>query len=164
MMTSRKQWFAAILFTLGLASSAAFAANINNATATATVASSLSIAETTPLSFGTFTAGSSQGTITTAGVGSNGVAPIGTGATPGVFTLTGAPNTNVTQISGDGVSTPITLSGPSGATMDANLVYPASATIGTGGTGTFDVTGTLNVGANQTTGVYTGTYGVTVDY
>jgi len=47
--------------------------------------------------------------------------------------------------------------------MIVTLTDPGSGTL-TGGTDTFNVGGTLAVGANQTAGSYSGTYSVAVNY
>jgi hypothetical protein len=153
-----------LLATLAIAT-AALASAVYAATATgdatATVATALSVEQTTALSFGTFTSGTSTGTINTAGTASGGVTKISNG-NPGVFTITGAQNTAINSISGD---TAIILTGGD-QSMDATLTYPASGTIVTNSSGvaTFNVTGVLNVAANQPARTYSTTYGVTVNY
>jgi len=50
-------------------------------------------------------------------------------------------------------------------TMTVNFLYPTlPTTIGAAGTATMNYGGTLNVGANQAAGIYTGTYDIYVTY
>jgi hypothetical protein len=48
--------------------------------------------------------------------------------------------------------------------MVANINAPTLSATNASGTGIINVTGTLNVGANQPSGAYTGTYTVSVNY
>ena len=62
------------------------------------------------------------------------------------------------------VSTSVTLTGSLSGTMTSTLTYSA-ATVTLGATGgSFQVGGTLSVGANQAAGDYTGTFNVTANY
>ncbi len=56
----------------------------------------------------------------------------------------------------------VSLTGP-GSAMTVTLTDPGAGTL-TGGTDTFNVGGTLAVGASQTAGSYSGTYTVSVNY
>lgn len=84
---------------------------------------------------------------------------VGTTATPN-FDITGAANRPVSIT----VPASITLTG-AGAPMTVTLTSSSSGlTLSAAGAGTFDVGGTLTVGASQAAGVYTGTMTVTVVY
>lgn len=87
---------------------------------------------------------------------------------PATFTVSGDANATYSISS---FPSSITLNGPGGATLIVSPVtsVPSAASAGTGlldGTGqqTLAVGGTLNVGANQTPGGYSGTFSVTVVY
>ncbi len=145
-----------------LTSAAAYSANVVG-NASATVATALTVTQTTPLSFGTFTSSANAGTINTSGTITGGVTYL-SGAREGVFTITGSANTPVNSISG-----PTTLqltSTPGGDTMSATLTYPATGTVTLDGNGSknFNVSGELTVAANQPAGAYSNTYNVTVNY
>ena len=56
----------------------------------------------------------------------------------------------------------VSLTGP-GTAMTATLTNDGGGSL-TGGTDTFNVGGTLSVGASQTAGSYSGTYTVSVNY
>ncbi len=142
-----------------LTSSSAYAAEATG-NASATVVAPLAVSETTPMSFGAFTANGISGTVSTGGAFDGGVTVI-VPPTPATFTVTGAPNQGYT-ING---SPSVTLTNGTPANdMTANLFRPTSDTLGAGGTDTFNVNGTLNVAANQPAGLYTGTYLVNVNY
>lgn len=162
-MTKKKLLISTLLLASFTAGSA-YAVTINNASATATVAPALSLEQMTGLSFGTFTVSTGNGgTINTSGVTNTGggVTAI-SGATPGIFKITGAANAPITQVGGDNTVT-LTRNG-GGDTMQAALTRPANTTIESDGDVTFQITGVLTVGANQAVGLYSGTYGVTVNY
>ena len=58
----------------------------------------------------------------------------------------------------------VTLNGSLGGTMSSTLTYSApTVTLGATG-GSFQVGGTLSVGANQAAGDYSGTFNVTANY
>jgi hypothetical protein len=134
-------------------------------TASATVLSGLTITQTTPLSFGSFSSGPTAGTINHFGSVTGGVSSYAGGAQFGVFTLNGAANSNVTSVLVNGVSSSSTVTLTSGAnSMVANIFAPTGASLNGSGTGFVNVTGTLNVAANQASGAYTGTYTVTANY
>lgn len=116
-----------------------------------------------PLDFGTIISGSTASTVamTTAGTRTcgSGLSCPGTGAA-GSFDIQGT-NGAVVTVSGD---SSVTLNGSISGTMTAALTYSANTvTLGASG-GAFQVGGTLNVGANQASGDYAGTYNVTVNY
>ncbi len=113
------------------------------------------------LAFGTIVTGTAASTVA---VDSAGAVTCGTGlvcsgtTTAAGFDVTGTTGETV-DVSADAS---VTLTGPSG-TMTASL-SPSVSTIVLDGTGGFSVGGTLNVGANQADGAYSGTFNVTVDY
>ncbi len=76
------------------------------------------------------------------------------------FDITGT-NGAVVVVGGDAN---VTLNGSLGGTMNSTLSYSATnVTLGATG-GSFQVGGTLSVGANQTAGDYSGTFNVTANY
>ncbi len=113
------------------------------------------------LAFGTIVTGTAASTVA---VDSAGAVTCGTGlvcsgtTTAAGFDVTGTTGETV-DVSADAS---VTLTGPSG-TMTASL-SPSVSTIVLDGTDGFSVGGTLNVGANQADGAYSGTFNVTVDY
>ncbi len=118
-----------------------------------------------PTSAGTLRV-ANNGTVTTTGgvTGNTAILQTGLGRGPGSFMLTGSPNRFVL------VALPATMSISNGAqTMTVNGFNSNTIILGIAqldATGHFDlnVGATLNVGANQATGNYTGTYTVTVTY
>jgi len=152
---------------IALTGTQALAANATSGSASATIASPISIQETTGLSFGSVTAGITAGTVTVAPAGGatygGGVTNFGGGAVPAAFLVTGAVNTAY-SVSMD-LSATLT-SGVNSMTVDTfatNLTNNAG-TLSATGTATVNVGATLNVAANQPAGAYTGTYNITVNY
>ena len=140
-----------------------------SANATATIITPISITNSTDLRFGNVAANPTlTGTvvITPAGLRSAGggaTLPVITG-TFGVATFT---------VTGEGTSTyaitlpgTVTLTGTPGGTMTVDNFASTPSGTGTLAAGTQNVTvgGTLNVGAAQAAGSYTGTFSVTVNY
>ena len=145
----------------------AFAAGSTSGSASATIASPISIAETTALSFGSVTAGTTAGTVVVAPAGGatygGGVTNFGGGAVPAAFSVTGAINTAFSVT----VDTTATLSsGVNSMTVSsfATNLLAGAGTLSATGTSVVNVGATLNVAANQPAGAYTGTYNVTVNY
>jgi Mat/Ecp fimbriae major subunit len=116
------------------------------------------------LDFGTFTAGTAAGTVS--------VDQAGNGSTTGdavhvatsvesadAFTVTGGASRGFDIVAGGG-----TVTEPSGATMAFTTDAPATGTLDATGSASISVGGTLTVAANQTPGVYTGSYSVTATY
>ena len=140
--------------------------------ATATVASTLSITSATALGFGSFVADSAAGTVVIAPqstgfrsrTGNISLLDSGAGA-PSTVSISGAPNMT---FSVNLPSSPVTLSGPNSSAMTmtnfTSNLGAAKGTIGGGGTASFLVGATLNVGASQAPGSYSGTFAVTVSY
>lgn len=142
----------------------AYAASASGS-ATAQIAAPISIGETASLSFGTVTTSATAGTvvITTAGART---------VTGGVSTLGGAPAAGAFSVAGEGtasytVSLPssASLSGPGTAmTVDGFSISGLTTRSLVGGADTFSLGATLNVNANQTSGAYSGSYTVSVNY
>lgn len=160
------------VYSLGLAAIAA-AALISNAqaapdtasttgNASATVITPITVAESVAMSYGTFAASPTiAGTLV---LGTNGSVTATnvdyvSGAVPGEFNVTGTASATyaVSAISD------ITLTSGTD-TMTISSVNTSGGTLTAGGIDTVLVGGTLNVGAGQAAGSYTGTYAVTVTY
>ena len=153
------------LATLGVASNASAATA--NANATANILQPLTVtldATNNRLDFGTIALNTTAGgnvTLTPANVRTCAAALtcVGTTMTPN-FDITGAASTPVTVT----LPTGLTLTGP-GTAMPLSLTSSATTfSLSAGGTGTFDVGGTLTVGTSQAAGVYTTTMTITVLY
>lgn len=137
---------------------------------TAAVVRTLSITSATDLSFGTFAAGNSAGTVSVSATGNRtatgGVtlvsASTGSQAT---ISLSGTPSTSYS------VSLPatvqLTASGGS-ATMSigsfTTTLNALQGSLNASGTGSFGIGGTLSVAANQAVATYTGSFTVTLNY
>lgn len=157
---------------LGLALAGVFgAADVLAATATSNVGASIvpaiSIAKTADMEFADVVASGSAGTVvlSTAGARSvTGGATLGngTGAAAAAFTVSGDPSSTYS------ISLPASAtitSAPNTMTVDTFTSSPSgTGTIGGGGTQTLTVGATLQVGASQAQGTYTGTFDVTVAY
>jgi hypothetical protein len=138
----------------------------------ATIAAAITIVHTAHLHFGQIVAGAGAGTVVQSADASPTRTPTGctlgntTGMTPATFSVGGEPNATYA----------ITLPGDSDVTIDDAGAGDAMAitafTSSPSGTGTLNgsgaqtlyVGGTLNVGAAQLAGAYTGTFEVTVTY
>ena len=166
-----KQWLVLIFIVLcsisfGWAQSTADATN----TANATVASSITATAGQTLEFGSMTVGASGGTVTVDPSGTRtstgaDLQPFGIGYRAATFDVSGSANyTYAITLPG---SVTITNTGGTGETMTVD-----SWTSTPSGNGTLDGTGnqtvqvgaTLNVGANQAVGTYSGTFTVTFAY
>ena len=140
--------------------------------ATATVASALSITSATALGFGSFVPDTTAATVVIAPqsasfrsrTGNISLLESGAGA-PSTVSLSGAPNMT---FSVNLPTSSVTLTGPNSSVMTmssfTSSLGAAKGTIGGGGTASFLVGATLNVGASQTAGSYTGSFNVTVSY
>jgi hypothetical protein len=166
--------FAAVVMITGY-STKVMAQATENTAAAAKIVTPLSITETSSLHFGTLAilAGSpgtcvlsTQGIRTqTGGVNLSVQAPTASNA---AYNVSGAINTTY------GITLPSTITVTSGAanmTINSLLARTASAgvngltgTLSASGTDNFTIGGTLNVAAGQVTGIYTGTFDVTVAY
>jgi hypothetical protein len=161
---------AGLLAWAGLCSAEAHA-ETGTGQATTSIVSPLSLVNTAPLAFGNLVPSTTSGTATVSVTGA-------LTTTGGVISAGGTVSAaSFTGVSGDAPPV-VKIIGPP-ATITLNRVGGgASMTISNfvveGGTGarnvgknavfTFRVGGQLNVGANQTPGVYTGSFNVTVDY
>ncbi|MFY8086404.1 MAG: DUF4402 domain-containing protein [Rubrivivax sp.] len=140
--------------------------------ATATVASALSITAATALGFGSFVPDTSAATVVIAPqstsfrsrTGNISLLDSGAGA-PSTVSVSGAPNMS---FSVNLPTTPVSLFGPNSSAMTmtnfTSNLGAAKGTVGGGGTASFLVGATLNVGASQVPGSYTGSFSVTVSY
>lgn len=156
----------------------AFAVNANaqataTATATATIVTPISITKNVDMNFGNIAvSAASGGTVILAPAGTRTTAGAGGVTLPAVTgTVTAASFT----VNGNGSytyaitlpSSPVTLTGPAAATMDATAFTSTPSATGTltGGTQNLLVGATLTVAAAQAAGVYTsGNFNVTVNY
>lgn len=127
----------------------------------------ITLTNTSDLQFATIISGATASTVvvSTAGAATCGPTLVCTGTTTAAnFDIQGT-NNAVVLVGGDAS---VTLTGSLGGTMGATLDYSTNSLTLTQGPGTvggsFQVGGTLNVGANQTSGDYTGTFNVTADY
>lgn len=157
----------AALLALGCASAAFAEAEV--ATGRGIVLNSLNLTNTADLDFGDLSSGATTGRAT---VNANTDALTVTG---GVTPLGGTPNAAVFYAAGTInrifiVQVPtgtITLSNGSGGTMTVSnwtTNGPVNRNLGPTGVAIIRVGGRLNVGANQASGTYTGTFNVTVVY
>ncbi|MEH6714896.1 DUF4402 domain-containing protein [Parasphingorhabdus flavimaris] len=113
------------------------------------------------LDFGTIVSGAAASTVSVSGGGRSCGAGI---VCSGAFSAAGF---DVTGTDGETVSVAsdpsVTLNSGTNS-MTANIVSSVSTMTLTGGVGSFNVGGLLNVGANQADGAYVGTFNVTVNY
>ena len=127
----------------------------------------ITLTNTSDLQFATIISGATASSVavSTAGAASCGPNLVCTGTTTAAnFDIQGT-NNAVVLVGGDAS---VTLNGSLGGTMNATLDYSTNSLTLTAGPGTvggsFQVGGTLSVGANQNSGDYTGTFNVTADY
>ncbi|MBA3895617.1 MAG: DUF4402 domain-containing protein [Sphingomonadaceae bacterium] len=150
------------LLALGLGATSAQAATAT-AFAKAKILKQITVTKSADLDFGTIVTGAAASTVT---VSSAGVRTCGAGltctnpATAAAFGVTGTSGAVVTLAAAG----PVTLTGSNGGTMSATLNTSAATMTLTAGPDPFTVGGVLSVGANQTDGVYQGSFTVTVDY
>lgn len=171
MMT--KFWYrplalAAATVVVGVASDEALATN-QTGHASAHIVQAINVVENKQMNFGYIIPPSGGGPVTlTTGNTISGAGFTFSGTTvPGQFTATGSAGELVTVSFSNNDTLTDTL-GTHTMTLSNytnNAAATFSGTLGSGpGTVTFDVGATLNVGANQAGGSYSGTYTVTVDY
>lgn len=138
-----------------------------SATATARIIIPIQLENTQGLVFGNIASSASIGTVTISPSGtrshSGGVTPSVIGAfNNAIYTATGEPNATYT------ITLPASItisSGGNNMTVNGFTSDPTpTGTLGAGGTQTINVGATVNVGANQATGNYSGTYDVTIAY
>lgn len=156
----------AALAAFGLQAGMAQAAPVTaSATAKARILRQITVTNTSDLDFGTVVVGATASTVAVSAAGARtcGASLTCTGTTTSAnFDISGSNNAVVT-IGGDNS---VTLANGTGGTMTAALSRSAStltlanSAIG----GSFQVFGTLSVGASQADGAYTGTFNVNVDY
>ena len=155
---------AAPLFALPQAAMAADASG----DASAVVVTPISVSEAAALSFGNIAPSGTSGTVTVTTAGARtstgGVSELGGTVTAGEFDVVGSGSaTYGIVLPADGT---VTLTG-AGDPMPVNgFVHSLDGSTPTlsGGNGSFTVGATLEVGAGQTEGTYTGSYTVTVNY
>lgn len=155
----------AALAAFAMNATAAHAAT-ESATASARILRDITLTKTSDLQFGSIVSGTGASTVavSTGGVRScgGGLTCVGT-ATAAAFNVQGAENTTV-LISGP---TSVTLNGSVSGSMTANLTYSTTSSglpLGATGAASFQVGGTLNVGASQAAGDYSTTFNVTANY
>ena len=152
------------ILTVGLGATAANATT-TSANANANIVSAIQIYEDVQLNFGTIVPSASADTVvinTSNGKSCGATLTCSGSSLSGAFHATGTPNQAVTIATGASAS----LTGSGGGTMTVTGIAPSanSGNLGAAGQVNFTVGGTLNVGASQTAGVYTGNYNVTVNY
>lgn len=139
------------------------AANSVSAGASVEIAAPIAVTQDTALAFGNVGPSASAGTVIISLAGAQsvtgGVTALGGTVAAGAFTVTGA-SAATYSVTVDGS---VSLTGTGGSPMTATLTNDGGGTL-TGGTDTFNVGGTLAVGANQGAGSYSGTYTVSVNY
>ena len=160
---------ATAVMVLACGADAAFAQATATSSANASIVTAIGLSNTVALDFGDVVAGATAGTgvVGSAGARSNtGGATLGnaSGAAAASFNVTGAANATyaITLPS----STTVSTGGTTPVTMTVNT-FTKSVTTGTlsaSGTGSFKVGATLQVGASQALGAYTGSFTVTVAY
>lgn len=135
----------------------------------------ISIAKTLDLSFGKFMAGASLGTVVVSTSNAQSVtggvtttAALGASAKAATFTVTGEPSStyaitypNTTTLTGAGA--PLTLDSFTNA-VDAGSVAAGVGTLPVAGSHVLSVGATAHVAASQVSGVYSGSFDVTVNY
>lgn len=161
--------FATLGLTLGSYAFGQANSDSASASATATIITPISISKSADLNFGSVIAGGSTGTVvlSTAGVRSaTDGATLGSGslATAAAFAVSGQASATYTITL---PSSPITVTNGASDTMtvDAFGSNPSGAgTLNGSGNQTVNVGARLNVGITQATGVYTGSFDVSVAY
>lgn len=161
-ITMKKVSVLGAVMAVALVAGQAQAANSVTAGASVEIAAPVSITQNTALAFGNVGPSALAGTVAVSLVGvksvTGGVSDLGGTPAAGAFTVTGANGAIYTVT----VPATVSLTGP-GTAMTATLVHDGGGAL-TGGTDTFNVGGTLAVGASQTAGSYSGSYTVSVNY
>ena len=155
--------FGAISVAFASSSSVSLSADVTG-NASAQIQTAVSVVENTTMSFGDTAVDASGGTVSMTSTGSvTGPAGYSFSGSPaaGAFTVTADASTAVTISFTDG-----SLTGPGTAMVLNNFTHDAGGTPTTtaGGSLAFNVGGDMVVNATQTSGAYTGTYTVTVNY
>jgi len=148
---------------VGVAAFSATGANAATATATARaqILQPLTVTQAADLDYATIVTGAAASTVvvTPAGARTCGVGLVCSGtATAARFNVVGT----IGQIAT--VSVPATVSLTSGANSMSSTLVSSTALMTLAATNSFNVGGTLSVGANQADGAYSGTFTVTVNY
>ena len=165
-----RQWAAVGVVSAAMLAVTPLHAATETGTAQAEIIEQLTLTQISGLDFGTIIPSAAPGRVnirrnTGVCVAQAGVTLIGTDCQRGEFLVTGPANQ---QIRITNAPPPITLTRVGGgATMVMDRVRingNRNKTLTGAGTRTFFVSGRLQVGANQTAGVYDGTFDVTVDY
>lgn len=142
------------------------------ATSTSVVVAPIAIAKATDLSFGSFAAGATAGTVTISPNGNRGVSGGVVGApgatTAAQFDVTGnSGNTYSISVTGTQLSSGAdTMSFTPVSDLTASAITSGTVTAGSlvGGAQSIYVGGVLAVNANQAAGTYTGSVSATVEY
>ncbi len=148
----------------------AFAQNsaTTSANATARIVTPITLTKTSDMNFGDVVPSGVAGTVQLSPAGARvagGGAALGSaaGVAAAGFTVAGQANYNYSITLP--ASTTVNDGGPNNMTVNAFTSNPTpTGNLGAGGSQALLVGATLNVGANQVTGVYTGTFNVTVTY
>ncbi len=151
-----------------LLSSIVFAASSQAAStsgmARATIITPVTIAKTDDLNFGGIAAGNAAASIT---IGTSGTFNCGSGVTcygshgPAKFKVNGTAGQSVSVI----FDSTMILTASGGRQMSARLTGSADTlNLSPSGDGAISIGGTLQVGANQGDGAYSGTFSISVDY
>ena len=146
-----------------LAISGAANAGTVQGTASVDIATPISISQTSEMSFGTVAATTATGTalLTPAG-GMTGVSSLGGTISAATFNVQGTSGSTYS------ISLPpadVTLTSATSSMIVNAFTHDAGVTPAlTGGSVDFNVGATLNIGANQAAGAYTGTYTITTNY
>lgn len=165
-MIFKRAMLGAAVAAVALSAGTAYAASATGQ-AKARILRQITLTNTSDLQFATIISGATASTVavSTAGAATCGPTLVCTGTTTAAnFDIQGS-NNAVVLVGGDAS---VTLNGSLGGTMGATLDYSTNSLTLTNGPGTvggsFQVGGTLSVGANQTSGDYTGTFNVTANY
>lgn len=152
----------AAIAALAMNASAAQAASATG-TAKAKILRQITLANTSDLQYATIISGATASTVA---VSTAYAATCGSGLT--CTGTTTAANFNIAGTSGAvvlvGGDSSVTLNGSLGGTMTSTLTYSATNVTLSATGGSFQVGGTLSVGANQAAGDYSGTFNVTANY
>lgn len=152
----------AAIAALAMNASAAQAASATG-TAKAKILRQITLTNTSDLQYATIISGATASTVA---VSTAGAATCGSGLT--CTGTTTAANFNIAGTSGAvvlvGGDSSVTLNGSLGGTMTSTLTYSATNVTLSATGGSFQVGGTLSVGANQAAGDYSGTFNVTANY
>ncbi|MCL2369384.1 MAG: DUF4402 domain-containing protein [Alphaproteobacteria bacterium] len=132
--------------------------------ASVNITATLAASQTTPMNFGDVTPTASADTVvlSPAGTATSGTLGLAGSTTAGEFAISGSPDTVLTVSFGAGSVT----DGSNTMNLSDFTTSPTGASIVTDSSGdlTLMVGATLNVGASQVAGAYTGTYTITISY